>query len=417
MLRLVSPRLVAGLAVLLSVVGAQAQSGNRVFDRTVDIVRENFYHRADLSTFNAAVAAVIARMPDLAAAAAGSDTTREAVDAVLASLGASHTGRFVQDDLDYYELADVFRFALRRDMRRAFPPEGEVRYDGIGIATAVVGRRVFVTDVYDGGPAAGAGIMPGDEILTVDGEAFTELGSFKGKVGRLAEVSLRRTADGEPFSVEVRVARLQPTESYLTAIRESARVVVEHDGYRIGVVRLWSYTAGDQVTRVLYDEIADGALADADGLVLDLRSRWGGAPADAAETFVGGTADMRLVDRDGDENYANERWRRPLVAIIDEGTRSGMELLAYSLKKNGVPLIGAETAGDVLAATAYLLPDNSLLVLAVQDVFVDDDVRLEGNPVQPDVAVSFDVRYAAGSDPQLDAALAVLTNQLSGAAD
>ena len=60
-----------------------------------------------------------------------------------------------------------------------------------------------------------------------------------------------------------------------------------------------------------------------------------------------------------------------MVAIIVGGTRSGMELLAYSLKKNGVPMVGAPTAGNVLAGTAYLLPDDSLLELAVADVLVD----------------------------------------------
>jgi C-terminal processing protease CtpA/Prc len=130
--------------------------------------------------------------------------------------------------------------------------------------------------------------------------------------------------------------------------------------------------------------------------------------------FVGRTADMRMIDRDGDVSYVNERWRKPVVAIIDEGTRSGMEVLAYSLKKNGIPLVGTETAGDVVAGTGFLLPDDSFLIVAVANVFVDD-ARLEGNPVQPDIAVPFDIRYADGADPQLDAALAEMDGQLAGA--
>ncbi len=109
--------------------------------------------------------------------------------------------------------------------------------------------------------------------------------------------------------------------------------------------------------------------------------------------------------------FVTFRWTKPVVAIIDGGTRSGMEVLAYSLKKNGVPMVGAPTAGNVLAGTAYLLPDDSLLELAVQDVLVDGK-RLENNPVAPDVAVPFDVRYAAGQDPQLDAATALMAARL-----
>ena len=74
-------------------------------------------------------------------------------------------------------------------------------------------------------------------------------------------------------------------------------------------------------------------------------------------------------------------------------------------------MVGAPTAGNVLAGTAYLLPDDSLLELAVADVLVDGK-HLEGNPVEPDVAVPFDVRYADGRDPQLDAATALMAKRL-----
>jgi len=128
--------------------------------------------------------------------------------------------------------------------------------------------------------------------------------------------------------------------------------------------------------------------------------------------FVGRSATAEMIDRDGDARFINYRWDRPVVAIIDEGSRSGMEMLAYSLKKNGVPLVGEATAGDVLAGTAFVLPDDSLLVLAVADVLVEGK-RLEGAPVRPDIAVPFDILYAAGTDPQRDAAEAALMKMLA----
>jgi carboxyl-terminal processing protease len=48
-----------------------------------------------------------------------------------------------------------------------------------------------------------------------------------------------------------------------------------------------------------------------------------------------------------------------------------------------------------------------VLYLASAAVTVDGDV-LEGKGVAPDVAVPFDLRYAAGRDPQLEAALRAL---------
>jgi C-terminal processing protease CtpA/Prc len=122
---------------------------------------------------------------------------------------------------------------------------------------------------------------------------------------------------------------------------------------------------------------------------------------------------MTLIDRDGRERVANVRWRKPVVGIIDAGSRSGMEILAFSLQRAGVPLIGSRTAGAVLAGRAFMLRDNSLLLLAVMDVRVDG-TRLEGQGISPTIDVPYDIRYSAGSDPQFDRAVDEMSRLLAG---
>jgi C-terminal processing protease CtpA/Prc len=399
------------LLPLAGVAGAEdaPKTGNAVIDRAVEIVDKDFYTTEPLPRFHAAVQALIDR---------GKTSDQplvldDAVNGLLSSLGASHTGRYTPDQVDYYELSDVFRYGMRRELRRLYPPDGEVAYDGIGIASQTIDGKRFVTDVYDGAPAALAGVQAGDEILSADGAPFTEIGSFKGKVGDTVNLELRRTADGAPVTMPVKVARIQPLDTYVAAIDASTRVI-QRGGKSIGVVHLWAWTSG-RMTGLL-NELLATKLRDVDGLVLDMRSRWGGAPADAAELFVGRTADMTVKGRDRDVQYVNTRFHKPIVAIIDEGTRSGMEILAYSLKKNGIPLVGMPTAGDVLAATAYPLPDDSLLEIAVEDVHVDGK-RLEANPVTPDITVARDIRYANGADPQMDAALTEMDRRLEKGVD
>ena len=161
------------------------------------------------------------------------------------------------------------------------------------------------------------------------------------------------------------------------------------------------------------EALAEGPLKDAEGLVLDLRGRWGGGSSDAAELFVGNTPAFRLIPRKGEDVLANVRWHRPVVAIIDGGSRSGLEVFAYALKVNGIPLVGERTAGALLAASAFLLPDDSLLELAVSDAVIADDVRLEGSGVEPDIRVPFSLPYAAGRDPQREAAIEEMTRILA----
>ena len=240
----------------------------------------------------------------------------------------------------------------------------------------------------------------GDEIVAVDGAPYAEIGSFSGKVGKTVALELRRAPEAAPISLSVPVQALAPNETLENAIRASARVI-EAGNRRIGYLRIWSFAGTEEA---VMDRIASEPLKSADGLVLDMRGRWGGAPADATDIFVGKAPLVEWIDRQGRAEVANARWRKPMVGIIDEGSRSGMEILAHGLKRAGVPLIGTKTAGAVVAGRAFRLTDNSLLLLAVADVRVDGE-RLEGAGVAPDIEVPYALPYAAGADPQLDRAV------------
>jgi C-terminal processing protease CtpA/Prc len=379
------------------------QSGNTVFDAAVGLIDKNFYAPSALPAFHEAAAAIV---KDAGGAPLDTDV---AVDKLIAALGVSHTGRYTADQVDYYELSSVFRYPLRDLVRRLYP-RGQITYEGIGIASKVIDGHRFVTDVYDGAPAALAGVKAGDEIISADGAPFAEIGSFKGKAGKAVALEVRHAADATPVTLTVGVERLDPMQTFMDAIRGSVRII-DQGNRKIGYVHIWMY-ASDEVGSILNKVLAT-KLRDVDGLVVDMRSRWGGGPGDAADTFLGGSADMVITENDGKPNYVNTRFHKPVVAIVDEGTRSSMEIMAYALKQHGVPLVGQPTAGDVLAARAFALPDNSILEIAVADVLIDGK-HLEANPITPTVAVPFDIRYANGVDPQLDAALAELGKRLMG---
>src|SRR5690606_8527583 len=137
------------------------------------------------------------------------------------------------DSVDYFELVDVFRYGMRDHLKRLFPPDGRITYEGIGIATERMNGPTFVSDVYDGGPAMRAGIKAGDEILAAEGKLFEEIGSFRDKAGSTVRLSLRRKRGGPVLDIDVRVEMLQPAETLLKAISDSARVI-DHDGRRLG---------------------------------------------------------------------------------------------------------------------------------------------------------------------------------------
>jgi hypothetical protein len=96
----------------------------------------------------------------------------------------------------------------------------------------------------------------------------------------------------------------------------------------------------------------------------------------------------------------NVKWRKPVAMLINGGTRSGKEVLAYGFKKYRLgELIGTRTEGAVLAATAFLI-GSGLLLLAVEDVRVDGE-RLEGVGVTPTIEVQAGPASGGTDDPQL----------------
>jgi carboxyl-terminal processing protease len=386
---------------------SSVQSNQAAFDEVWEIVRDRFYdprlHELDWS-------ALRQRYQLLAASANSAKELAVVINTMLAELDASHTQYYTPEETAYYQLADIFAGALRRrGLERAFP-SGEVTYPGIGMFTHVDdGGRTFITGVVEGSPAHRSGLLLGDQILSVDGLAFRPVASFREKVGTPVNVSIRRTVNGSVMAVSVTPAEIHPNAMFLQGLRASARIITAANGAHVGYVHVWSY-AGNAYQRALEDLIAEGPLRDADALIWDLRDGWGGAEPQYLELFNPHAPTMQMKDRRGNIELVGVKWRRPVVMLINGGTRSGKEVLAFGFKQYRLgEVIGTRSAGAVLAATAFLMGNGNLLLLAVADVLVDGQ-RLEGVGVTPTIEVPFDPAYAAGMDPQLDRAVEVVSN-------
>ena len=383
---------------------APAESNQADFDQVWELVRDRFYdpHLNGLDWEEER-----ARFRPQAASAESREDGAAVINTMLAKLGASHTHYYTREDPAYYQLADIFAGSLEhRGLDRIFP-NGNVSYPGIGVFTEADDLgRTFITGVIEGAPAHGASVLVGDEILSADDQPFRPVESFRGKVGSSVSLKVRRASGAAPIAISVSPTDLHPNEMFLRGLNESARVIVT-DKMRIGYVHVWSY-ASRRMQSALEDLMSDGPLKGADALVFDLRGGWGGAQPQYLDLFNPRAPTMQVKDRSGETGFVDVKWRKPVAMLINQGTRSGKEVLAYGFKQYRIgELIGHRTDGAVLAATAFLIGDDGLLLLAVEDVLVDGQ-RLEGVGVTPTIDVPFDWRYAAGGDPQLDRAVQVL---------
>jgi carboxyl-terminal processing protease len=379
-----------------------------VFDEVWRTVRDRFYDR-DLHGLD--WSAIAERYRPQAAAAASGRARAAVINRMLAELHASHTAYYTPEETAYYDLADIFSRGLRHEIEGSFPG-GKVAYTGIGVLARSIDGKTFVSGVLNGLPADEAGLLIGDELIAADGTPFEPVGSFADKGGRKVTLTIRRGRDGSPQNLSVRPERIEPNAAFLRAMRASAKVI-ERSGARIGYVHVWSY-ARDDYQELLAELISTGPLKDADALIWDLRDGWGGAVPDYLDIFNARAPTMVTTDRGGDHSVINAKWRKPAALLINAGTRSGKEVLAYGFKKYGYgPVIGTRSAGALLAARAFLLEGGGLLLLPVADVAVDGE-RLEGRGVTPTIEVPFDIPYAAGADPQLERAIDELVRAVGG---
>ena len=385
-----------------------AADAAKQFDEVWETMRDKFYDRGMHGLdWNA----IGDRYRPLAAAATTEGELEGVINRMLAELHASHTGYYTPADTAYYDLADIFSRGLRHRLESVFP-DGKVADTGIGVFTRVIDGRTFVSGVLGGLPADKAGLLVGDELIAADGAPFEPVGSFTEKAGRKVMLTIRRSRDGEPQHLTVVPERIEPNDAFLRAMRASAKVIAR-GGARIGYIHVWSY-ARDDYQELLAEQISTGPLKDADALIWDLRDGWGGAVPDYLDIFNARAPTMITTERGGDKAVINAKWRKPAALLINGGTRSGKEVLAYGFKKYGYgPLIGTRSEGALLAARAFLLDSGGLLLLPVADVAVDGE-RLEGRGVTPTIEVPFDLPYAAGADPQLERAVDELARTVGG---
>ena len=321
----------------------------------------------------------------------------------LSRLTASHTRLFHESEPLYYELLDIFGHGhLERKIR--------ARFDGrfpwyVGILARI--EQNTVKHVVPGGPAANAGLLVADEVVSADGKAFHPIESFADKSGKPVTLEVKR--DGELLTLSVTPEVIQPREAFLKSITDSAKII-EEPPYKIGYVRMWSY-AGD-VYQERLAEVLKGKLKDTDALLFDLRGSWGGASPDYAQLFLSQT-EMVMKPR-GREPFVLKQpgYAEPLMILCDESVSSGKEILAYNLQKSGrAKVTGSPSRGAVLGGELHLLPHGYALYLARADVEVDGK-SMEGLGVSPDHYLPEEYHFTAGDDDLIRNGKAYLVHDL-----
>ncbi|EKQ69335.1 periplasmic protease [Leptolyngbyaceae cyanobacterium JSC-12] len=383
----------------------------KVFEQAWKTVNNNFFD----PNFNGVDwQAMRQKYAPQAAEARSLEALSSVINRMLAELNTSHTYFYTPEETAYYQLLGIFQPRSRdlQKLPKSIFPRGKLEYSGIGIFTRTINGKTFVSGVMEGSPGAQAGLQTGDELISADGRPFHPVNSFRDKANQPVKLVVQKTADPKTQKELTVIPKLLNPLTMFLDVQKASTQVWQRDGKKIGYVHLWSY-AGDQYQKQLEEDLIYGKLREADGLILDLRDGWGGAPLTAFNIFTARGPSLTNIPRSRERYTIRAQWNKPVVMLVNEGSRSAKEILAYGFQQYKIgTVIGVKTPGAVVAGRAFLMEDGNLLYCAVSDVYLDGNLRLEGKGVTPDIEVPFTVEYAQGADPQKERAIAVLLQQI-----
>lgn len=306
------------------------------------------------------------------------------------------------DNVSYEELTDV---ALRESVRsldkysdymipddfETFNMASNQEYVGVGIELTEFGGQVRVTQVFEGGSAAAAGLLAGDVIVAVDGESvrsesLSEVSELvRGEPGTAVVLEIERMGEGNvlPFEMERR------------AIILDAVVDIEMKTPTVGYCLLRQFT-----------EMADVELAaailqlEAQGMqsfILDLRGNPGGRLDSAAliadlfltpgQTIVTVESRRGLVETVQAEPTTGG-FDGPMAILIDDQSASASEILAGACRDHGrAILVGEQTFGKGSVQSVFEFRGGHGLKLTTARYLLPLGEAINGTGVAPDVTV------------------------------
>jgi carboxyl-terminal processing protease len=295
--------------------------------------------------------------------------------------------------------------------------EGE--YEGIGAFVDTTTEYLTITSPIPGSPAERAGLMPGDQIVAIDGKDMTGITAEVARTKVLGPantvVHLTVLRDGEDKLLEFDVTREKIT------MKSASGKMLDS-----GIAYIQVTTFGDKTTPELLAALTDVMAQDPKGIILDLRNNGGGyltTSVEVASQFLAdgvvlyeqygnGTRTTYDVLPDGMATDTNI----PMVVLINEGSASASEIVAGALQDSGrAKLVGVTSYGKGSVQNWIPLSgDNGAVRITIAKWLTPNENTIHEIGLTPDVVVErTEVDYKANLDPQLDKAVQVLLETIA----
>jgi carboxyl-terminal processing protease len=269
------------------------------------------------------------------------------------------------------------------------------RFGGIGVEISMRDGWLTVLSVFDEGPAARAGVQPGDRFLAIEGRGARDMRiedavrRMRGEPGSEVRVTLRR--EGQPKAIDLVLAR-----EVIQVRAVEGRLLP--GGIAYVRVKAFQQETTRELRRVLDEAVARTRDAGGvKGVMLDLRDNAGGLLDEAvlmSDEFLREGVIVSTRGRGGrllHEARAHARGTRPdwpMVVLVNGFTASAAEIVAGALSDQGrAVVVGTRTFGKGSVQNIIELPDESALKLTIARYYTPKGRSIQAHGIDPDMVV------------------------------
>lgn len=261
-----------------------------------------------------------------------------------------------------------------------------------GLDLIIKDNLLTVVSAIDGGPAAKAGLQPGDHIIKIDGQLVRNLTTqeaarrFKGAASSSIKLQVIRNGQVKPLDLAVLLEPLGPGTVTTQYLKDSLAYLR---------VRYFNDDTPRDLEKAL--KSLKRHRPPVKGLVLDLRNNARGTMEQAVRTGSVLLGEKEIVSAKGRAAKTAETFQGkardlvfkaalPMVVLVDQGTARAAEILAGALRdQSQATLLGAKTLG--LCGLTKILPlqDGSALIMTVAQCYTPKGQKIQGKGLDPEI--------------------------------
>lgn len=325
---------------------------------------------------------------------------RGAISGMMEALGDKHSSYMSPED---YQTANAGL-------------EGE--YEGIGAYVDTTTEYLTVTTPIPGSPAESAGLLPGDQVIAIDGKDMTGVDAevarlqVLGPAGTTVVLTILREGVSEPLEFSIVRAKI--------TIASASGKMLDN-----GIAYVQVTTFGSNTTPELLATLQELMAQNPKGIILDLRNNGGGylqTAIEVASQFMGEGVVMYEEYGDGTRdtyeaipNGLATDTNIPMLVLINEGSASASEIVAGALQDTGrAKLVGTVSYGKGSVQNWIPLSgDNGAVRITIAKWLTPKENTINEIGLTPDYQIDLTPEdRQAGLDPQLDKAVEILLEMI-----